>query len=155
MLGPVARLRPQRTLPTPVASYSKTTRWSPNGTQLALDAPTGGMAATSFALDLASGERKLLLARAAFCLVSRWEADLLHAVLSRRRLDVFVIDVDGSRARRLTQAPGEDTASLVARRIVVTSERTGHEQVLVMKADGSNQRNISRARSNDVATDCT
>jgi len=57
--------------------------------------------------------------------------------------------------RRLTRARGEDTAgawSPDGSRIVFTSERTGRPQVFVMNADGSRQRNISRSRSNDLAT---
>ena len=135
-------------------------RWSPDGAQLALDAPTTGSDGDIFVLNRSGGERRRLLATPQLEQPAAWSPDGKRILFTRFYLaggsDVFVIDVDGSRVRRLTRAPGEDTAAAWSpdgSKIVFTSERTGHPQVFVMNADGSNQRNISRTRSNDFATD--
>ena len=135
-------------------------RWSPDGAQLALDAPTTGSDGDIFVLNRSSGERRRLLASPQLEQPAAWSPDGKRILFTRFYLaggsDVFVMDVDGSRMRRLTRAPGEDTAAAWSpdgSRIVFTSERTGHPQVFVMDGDGSRQRNISRTRSNDFATD--
>ena len=50
---------------------------------------------------------------------------------------------------------GQDTAAAWSpdgREIVFTSDRDGHEQVYVMRADGTRQRNVSHSRFADTAT---
>jgi TolB protein len=69
--------------------------------------------------------------------------------------DVFVVDADGTGARRLTHAAGDDVAAAWSpdgRRVVFTSGRSGSDQVFVMNADGSKQRNLSRNSFDDEAT---
>ena len=134
-------------------------RWSPDGDRLA-HVPTEDFGGDVFVLDLATGERRRLLATPQLEQPADWSPDGKRILFTRFYLaggsDVFVMDADGTRVRRLTRAPGEDTAAAWSpdgKRIVFTSERTGHEQLFVMNVDGSNQRNISRSRSNDVATD--
>jgi len=135
-------------------------RWSPDGTRLALDAPTTGSDGDIFVLTRSSGERRRLLATPQLEQPADWSPDGKRILFTRFYLaggsDVFVIDIDGARVRRLTRAPGEDTAATWSpdgSKIVFTSERTGRPQVFVMNADGSNQRNLSRTRSGDFATD--
>jgi len=107
-----------------------------------------------------SGERKRILATPQLEQPADWSPNGKTILFTRFYLaggsDVLVVDIDDSRVSRLTRAPGEDTAAAWSpdgSKILFTSERTGRPQVFVMSADGSNQRNISRTRSDDLATD--
>jgi len=70
-------------------------------------------------------------------------------------VDVFVVDAAGGHERRLTQGTAQNVAAAWSpdgREILFTSDRAGHEQVYAMRADGTQQRNLSRSRSADTAT---
>jgi TolB protein len=67
--------------------------------------------------------------------------------------EIFIVDADGRNERRLTHAPGEDTApawSPDGRRIAFVSERAGTD-IYVMNADGRSQRRLTHSRGNAAA----
>jgi TolB protein len=65
-----------------------------------------------------------------------------HAYESGEGSDLFVVGLDGSSARRITVARGtinvSPTFSPDGRRLAFTSSRSGHPEVYVMDADGTN-----------------
>jgi TolB protein len=65
-----------------------------------------------------------------------------HAYESGEGSDLFVVGLDGSPARRITVARGtinvSPTFSPDGRRLAFTSSRSGHPEVYVMDADGTN-----------------
>jgi TolB protein len=64
--------------------------------------------------------------------------------------EVYVVNSDGSRIRRLTNNPGYDgdaTWSADGRRLVFVSDRDGTYAVYVMNADGSGQRRLTKGGS--------
>ena len=65
-----------------------------------------------------------------------------HAYESGEGSDLFVVGLDGSTARRITVARGtinvSPTFSPDGRRLAFTSSRSGHPEVYVMDADGTN-----------------
>ena len=67
--------------------------------------------------------------------------------------DVFVMDVDGRKLRRLTRIPQVNgplpSWSPDGRRIVFVSDRDRNLEIYVMNADGSGQRNVTRHPGRD------
>jgi TolB protein len=64
--------------------------------------------------------------------------------------EIYVMNVDGSNVRRLTNHPAEDgtpTWSPSGSQIAFTSGRTGKPQIYVMSLDGSNLRRLTTAES--------
>src|SRR5689334_10585394 len=62
--------------------------------------------------------------------------------------DVYVINADGTGRTQLTEDPAEDfdpVWSPDGTQIAFRSHRDGNEEVYLMNADGSNQRNLSNA----------
>ncbi len=67
-------------------------------------------------------------------------------------MDIYVINVDGSGMRRLTDAPGYDAEgsySADGKRIVFTSTRDGDPDLYVMDADGANVRQLTNVAGYD------
>ncbi len=67
-------------------------------------------------------------------------------------MDIFEADPDGSKLRRLTDAPGYDAEgsySTDGKSIVFTSQRDGDLEIYVMDADGGNQRRITHGKGYD------
>ena len=66
--------------------------------------------------------------------------------------DVWVIDVDGSNKKRLTDHPaldGDAQWSPDGKKIVFVSERTGKGDLYLMEADGSNQKRLTSTEALD------
>jgi len=124
--------------------------WSPNGRKLAV----GGFGLTIMNVDgtnaktIVSGEAE----------PASWSADgrkILFTGWRGSNTDVYVVNSDGKRLRRLTRSPREDYAadfSPDGRKILFSSDRTGLRQVYTMNLDGSRVRNLTRSRSNEWAT---
>lgn len=135
-------------------------RWSPDGSRLVLDAPTRASDGDLFVVD----RRGRMLARLTDTpeleQPAGWSPDGRSVLFTRfdadgPGADVFVVDATGANERRLTRGAGQDTAAAWSpdgREIVFTSDRDGHEQVYVMRADGTRQRNVSHSRFADTAT---
>ena len=67
-------------------------------------------------------------------------------------MDIYVVDADGSRMRRLTDEPGYDAEgsySSDGKQIVFTSTRDGDPDIYIMNADGSNVRQITNVDGYD------
>jgi dipeptidyl aminopeptidase/acylaminoacyl peptidase len=62
-------------------------------------------------------------------------------------LDIYVVDADGSRRRRLTTSRGDDCCRPVwspkGRKILFASERDGNSEIYVMSAGGRDQRRLT------------
>lgn len=66
--------------------------------------------------------------------------------------EVYVMDVDGSRQKNLTNHPSSDLRPAVSpdgTRILFDTNRTGDFEVFVMKADGTNQTNLTLSAANE------
>jgi hypothetical protein len=78
----------------------------------------------------------------------RWSPDgrkiAFHRDSGDNNVDIYLMDVDGSNIRRLTDTPGPDTlpAWTPDGRIVFRSVRSGTWGIYIMDADGSNQKQI-------------
>jgi TolB protein len=88
-----------------------------------------------------------------------WSADGRRILFSSWRNgnypEVYTVNADGRRLRRLTRNAREDLAadfSPDGRKILFTSDRSGLRQVYTMNIDGSGVRNLTRSRSSDWAT---
>lgn len=67
-------------------------------------------------------------------------------------MDIYVCDFDGTKMRRLTDAPGYDAEgsySSDGKQIVFTSTRDGDPDIYIMDADGSNVRQITNVKGYD------
>jgi TolB protein len=135
-------------------------RWSPDGRRLVLDAPTAGSDGDLFVVDRGGRVRARLTDTPALEQPAGWSPDGRRVVFTRfdrdgPRADVFVVDAAGGNERRLTRGAAQNVAAAWSpdgRQILFTSDRDGHEQVYAMRADGTQQRNLSRSRSADSAT---
>lgn len=133
-------------------------RWAPDGKRILIERWRGAQT-DLFVLDIPSGELAQLTSTSAYEEPGGWSPNGTSIVFTREdtlgNRDVYTIDADGSNPRRLTRSPAQDTACAFSpdgRWIVFTSNRTGRDQVFVMAPDGSRQRNVSRSRSDDEAT---
>lgn len=135
-------------------------RWSPDGARLVLDAPTGTSDGDLFLVDRTGARRTRLTSTPELEQPAGWSPDGRSIVFTRydrdgRGANVFVIDVASGRERRLTRGTVQNVAAAWApngREILFTSDRDGHEQVYVIRADGTRQLNLSRSRFDDTAT---
>jgi TolB protein len=135
-------------------------RWSPGGTRLVLDAPTARSDGDLVVVDRSGRVRVRLTDTPELEQPAGWSPDGRRILFTRfaangQGADVFVIDAKGGNERRLTRGPAEDVAgawSPEGRQILFTSDRTGREQVYVMRVDGTHQRNLSQSRFADTAT---
>jgi TolB protein len=120
--------------------------WHPSGQQLAFN--TFGMRSEVLLYDQPSGRsRAISPTRGGVNQTPAFAPDgktlvYAHAYESGEGSDLFVVGLDGSPARRITVARGtinvSPTFSPDGRRLAFTSSRSGHPEVYVMDADGTN-----------------
>jgi Tol biopolymer transport system component len=128
-------------------------RWSPDGARLVLDAPTTGSDGDLFVVAADGGDRRRLTTTPALEQAAGWSPDGKRILFTRFRLgggaDVYVMEADGTGTRRLTRAPAGEIAAAWSpdgSKILFTRGDPGRAQLIVMDADGSHQRSISRNR---------
>ncbi len=118
-----------------------TPAWSPDGGRLAYVGYDNGRSAI-FILDLASGERRMLVEERGINGSPAWSPDgtRIAATLSLgRNPDIYVIDLASGGKRRLTSDAAietETTWSPDGRTLAFTSDRSGTPRVYTMSADG-------------------
>jgi Tol biopolymer transport system component len=84
-----------------------------------------------------------------------WSPDGKEIVFASRRggnMDVYLVNVDGTNERRLTNRPGIDgypAWSPDGQQIAFCTDRDGNDEIYVMDADGSNLRNLTNHPSSD------
>jgi Tol biopolymer transport system component len=125
--------------------------WSPDGTRLVV----GGLGGLRVMNADGSGTRTI---RSGESEPAAWSADGRRILFSSWRdgnAEIYTVNADGRRLRRLTRNPREDWAadfSPDGHKILFSSDRSGLRQVFTMNLDGSGVRNLSRSRANDWAT---
>jgi TolB protein len=130
----------------PVNSRVLSPAWHPSGEQLAYN--TFGLRSEVILHDAGSGRPRVISAtRGGVNQTPAFSPDgrtlvYAHAYESGEGSDLFVVGMDGSPARRITVARGtinvSPTFSPDGRRLAFTSSRSGHPEVYVMDADGTN-----------------
>jgi len=71
-------------------------------------------------------------------------------------MEIYVMEVDGNKPRRLTNSPGEDSNQTWfsdGKKIAFCSFRDGNYEIYVMDADGNNQNNLTNNRAFDLCPD--
>jgi TolB protein len=133
-------------------------RWAPDGRRIVLGRWVDDHASL-FILDLPSHRITRLTRSPRFDEAADWSADGTTILFTRDNpgsgSDIYSIAADGSSLRRLAGGPADDFGCAFSpngREIVFTSNRSGHDQVFVMRADGSNAHNISHTVTDDEAT---
>ena len=123
-------------------------RWSPDGANLILDAPTERSDGDLFVVGADGGKPRLLLASPELDQPAGWSPDGKKILFTRfndssgRDTDVYVMNADGTGVRRL--GPGLAGGwSPDGTKIVFAESYPG--RILVMDADGSNRRTIAGA----------
>lgn len=133
---------------------------SPDGSQVAYVADMRG-AITIFVTDLATGASRNLTAGVEASHESpRWSPDGMHLLFSstredesRTRMDIFVMNADGSEVRNLTRHPHEDFNAQWAgdgRRVVFNSLRTGTSQIFALDLVSGATLRMSENTSHDL-----
>jgi TolB protein len=129
-------------------------RWSPDGTKLVFNAPSGDL----FVVSADGSGRAPLLSNDKPKATAGWSPDGKRIMFTQWRDsgfangDVYVVDADGSHMRRLTSSRAEDVAAGWApdgRKVLFTSDRSGSSQIFVMNRDRTHLRNLSGTRSNE------
>ena len=130
----------------PVNSRVLSPAWHPSGELLAYN--TFGLRSEVILHDAGSGRPRVISAtRGGVNQTPAFSPDgrtlvYAHAYESGEGSDLFVVGMDGSPARRITVARGtinvSPTFSPDGRRLAFTSSRSGHPEVYVMDADGTN-----------------
>ena len=133
-------------------------RWAPDGRRAVFGHWIGEHASLAI-LDLQSLRITPLTNSPLFDEPGNWSPDGKTIVFTRDTpdsgSDVYAIGADGSNLRRLTHSPSDDYAcsfSPDGREILFTSNRGGHDQIFVMRADGTHAHNISRSVTDEEAT---
>jgi Tol biopolymer transport system component len=135
-------------------------RWSPDGRRIAFSRNATPAHGDLFAMDVRGGHLRRLTGTPEHEEPAAYSPDGGRLLFTRYDDDtgcghVWVMPAGGGEARRLTPLGTCDVAGAFSpdgARIVFTSERTGHPQLFVMRADGGAQRNISRNAFADFAT---
>ncbi|HEY7604594.1 MAG TPA: hypothetical protein VH760_10055 [Gaiellaceae bacterium] len=132
-------------------------RWAPDGKTIAFRRWVGEQT-DLFVHDLASGAARKLWSSPTLEELGGWSPDGRWLVFTRETVggaaDVYTIGADGTGLRRVTRGAGASFAagfSPDGRRILFTSDRTGTDQVFVMRTDGSGPRNLSRRAPDEEA----
>jgi Tol biopolymer transport system component len=133
-------------------------RWAPDGQRVVFGRWIGDHASLAI-LDLGSLRITPLTNSPLYDEPGSWSPDGKTIVFTRdipgSGSDVYSIGSDGSRLRRLTHSASDDYAcsfSPNGREILFTSNRSGHDQIFVMRADGGRAHNISRSVTDEEAT---
>jgi Tol biopolymer transport system component len=134
-------------------------RWSPDGRRIAFSRNAAPDHGDLFTMDVGGGHLRRLTDTPEHEEPAAYSTDGDHLLFTRYDDTgcghVWVMAAKGGEAHRLTPSATCDVAGAFSpdgTRIVFTSERTGHPQLFVMRADGSGQRNISRNAFADFAT---
>jgi TolB protein len=130
----------------PVAGGVMSPAWHPSGEQLAFN--TFGVRSEVILYDQRSGRPRAIsptpggVNQTPVFAPDGRSLVYAHAYESGEGSDLFVVGLDGSPARRITVARGtinvSPTFSPDGRRLAFTSSRSGHPEVYVMDADGTN-----------------
>jgi TolB protein len=133
-------------LKVPVPGRLLSPSWHPSGEQLAFN--TFGLRSEVFLYDQRSGRARAIsptpggVNQTPVFAPDGRSLVYAHAYESGEGSDLFVVGLDGSPARRITVARGtinvSPTFSPDGRRLAFTSSRSGHPEVYVMDADGTN-----------------
>ena len=79
----------------------------------------------------------------------------MHGAVGSRDLEIYVMRVDGTELRQLTDNQGiEDRDpqwSNDGRKIAFVTDRDGNREIYVMNPDGTGQTNLTRSRADDRA----
>lgn len=133
-------------------------RWAPDGRRIVFGRWIRDHASL-FILDLRSHRIARLTNAPLYDEPAGWSPDGKTILFTRDNPDsgsnIYSIAANGSSLHRLSHAPSDDYAcsfSPNGGEIVFTSNRSGHDQVFIMRADGANARNISRTVTDDEAT---
>jgi TolB protein len=128
--------------------------WSPDGTRIAYESSSSGMA-DIFIISLNGGPPTRLTHAAPDGLGARrpaWSPDGKRiAFQSFLRPQVRVINVDGTGDRLLADSGGFPSWSPDGRQIAFASERDGDREIYVMDADGSHPRQLTNNPAPDRA----
>jgi TolB protein len=122
--------------------------WSPDGTRLAFrieQAEGGGAPSTTSGGGGGGGGGQ-----------GREQSSTAEATGSSANRDIYVMNIDGTGLKRLTDHPGEDiepTWSPDSTRIAFTSKRDGNKEIYVMNADGTEQTRLTFEPSDDLHPD--
>ena len=121
-------------------------RWSPDGTQMALDTPTSASQGDIFVVDADGSNRRLVLASPELDQPADWSSDGRRILFTRFHSEgpgssVWVVNVDGTGARRLARGVA-GSWSPDGRQIVYTSDFPG--RLVVMRADGTGKHPIGK-----------
>jgi Tol biopolymer transport system component len=135
-------------------------RWSPDGKQLVLDAPTSKSDGSLFIIETDGTGRRQLTKTTHLDQPAGWSPDGRWILFTRYRVngttEIAVIRIDGSGYRRLAVVRGDEAGAAAwspdGSKILYTDQPGKYSQCFVMRADGSHRRNISRSHFDDVAT---
>lgn len=121
--------------------------WSPTGREIAFISDRAGTAQV-FVMD-AEGANIRQLTFEGFNTQPRWspKGDVIAYTSRQGTNDIWVVNVDGSNARRLTAGPGSNESASWApngRHLVFQSNRLGSWQLFTILADGSEQQPLTR-----------
>jgi Tol biopolymer transport system component len=118
-------------------------RWSPDGSRLAISAPTGSSRGDLFVLDADGRNRRLLLASPELDQPSDWSRSgrkiLFTRWFSNQTPAVFVMNADGTAVRRLAQG-GDAKWSPDGSHVLFTRDA----ELRSMRPDGTQQRLVTR-----------
>lgn len=146
--------------------------YSPDGTQIAfrgdldLAEPSGDE--EIYVMNADGTDVRQLTSNADFDSAPSWSPDGKRILFERapagtftpgteaQEKDIYVMNVDGSHVRRLTDSPGLDEGpefSPDATKIAFSSARDGQQEIYVMDADGSNPRRLTDNPARDESPD--
>jgi Tol biopolymer transport system component len=131
------------------ALYAVPLSWSPDGQRIGFSDSRGPWTASVFVMNRdGSGKRKLTRELSVAGGPAVWSPDWTRVAVAIKRdgkREVYVVNVDGTPARRLTSNPADELPtswSPGGTRILFTRERGEQADIYVMNADGSGQQRL-------------